>query len=133
MAELFGGTGKWVPMSPTPKAAAMVGQQGQAHTSAFISNKDTAAAAAAFGGGEIMPNPLLRYPESVGVAPDQGHWIIFDIFVQESAQLKAQKTAKAVKSKIAAVKSATAAAGGGTDLIAGLTPKYVKLILVWHG
>ena len=88
----------------------MRGQRGQAQTKAAIANSETGAEELDIGASP----PILRYPMDVGVAPDQGHWIIFDIFQQDSAQLKAQKITKSVKSKAAAAQAA-AAVGGSDD------------------
>ena len=104
------GAGGWVPFGSIPTSAKMRGQRGQAQTKAAIANSETGAEELDIGASP----PILRYPMDVGVAPDQGHWIIFDIFQQDSAQLKAQKITKSVKSKAAAAQAA-AAVGGSDD------------------
>ena len=104
------GAGGWVPFGSIPTSAKMRGQRGQAQTKAALANSEADVDLGDFG---AYP-PILRYPMDVGVAPDQGHWIIFDIFQQDSAQLKAQKITKSVKSKAAAAQAA-AAVGGSDD------------------
>ena len=101
------GAGGWVPFGSIPTAAKMRGQRGQSQTKAALANSEADVDLGDFG---AYP-PILRYPMDVGVAPDQGHWIIFDIFQQAPAELKAQKFTKSVKSKAAAAQAAQAVSG----------------------
>ena len=115
MAELFGSTGKWTPMSPSPSAATNAGPPKGGRRVPPTNQDSAAATAAARGYDDGAGDPVLRYPQSVGVAQDQGHWIIFDIFKQDPTKLQINRAIRAGKAALANQQKLAMAIDGYTE------------------
>ena len=106
MAEQFGSAGGWTTFrSFSPPPAPGLGRAPvPGHRRVPISSNDSVGArAAARGYDDGAGDPVLRYPASVGVAQDQGHWIIFDIFKQDPAKLQINRGIRAGKAALAKI------------------------------